>query len=159
MGCCESSAKKTAKAIPRGKGKDTWYSGGLAFECQQSGHCCSGAPGYVWVTKAEIKAIAKHLGWSDGWLDAEHLRRVRFRYSLTEKPGGDCIFLKRQEGKTFCKIHEVKPTQCRTWPFWTFNLKSPEHWNGAARNCPGMNRGRRHSFAQIEALRLQKAPS
>ena len=44
VGCCESNAKKTAEAIPRGKSKDTWYSGGLAFECQQSGHCCGGAP-------------------------------------------------------------------------------------------------------------------
>lgn len=139
------------------KTKDKWYAAGLAFECQQSGNCCSGAPGYVWVTKAEIKAIADFLGKSKGWLGKEHLRRVGFRYSLTERRDGDCVFLQRHEGGcTTCKINPVKPTQCRAWPFWTYNLKSPDHWNEAARTCPGMNRGPVHTFVQIETQRLMK---
>ncbi len=142
----------------RRKSKEKWYAGGLAFECQQSGNCCSGAPGYVWVTKAEIKAIARYLGRGDDWLDKTQLRRVGLRYSLTEMPDGDCIFLERRDGRTFCKIHGVKPTQCRTWPFWSINLESPERWNEAAMGCPGMNRGRRHDFVQIEELRLKRPP-
>ena len=136
-----------------------WYKAGLAFECQQSGNCCSGEPGFVWVTKAEIKAIAKFLGRSDEWLDKEHLRRVGFRFSLTERADGDCIFLDRSEGLTKCKINPVKPNQCRTWPFWDSNLSSPDAWNEAGQKCPGMNRGQLHSFEQIEALRKQKAPN
>lgn len=140
--------------------QEKWYAAGLAFECRQSGNCCSGAPGFVWVTKAEIKAIAKHLGQSDGWLDKEHLRRVGFRYSLTELPDGDCIFLKRTaDGCTQCKINKVKPTQCGTWPFWTYNLKSPDNWNEAAQGCPGMNHGPVHDFVQIETQRLKKSPT
>ncbi|NOX60207.1 MAG: YkgJ family cysteine cluster protein [Planctomycetes bacterium] len=142
--------------------KEKWYVAGLAFECQQSGNCCSGEPGHVWVTKAEIAAIAKYLGIDDGWLPKKYLRRVGLRYSLTEHAGGDCIFLQRNNGEsgcTGCRIHEVKPTQCRTWPFWDTNLKTPEYWNEAAKGCPGINRGSTHTFVQIEEIRLKKAPS
>ena len=27
-----------------------WYRDGLRFECTRCGACCTGAPGYVWVT-------------------------------------------------------------------------------------------------------------
>lgn len=137
------------------RGTDVWYAAGLAFECQQSGNCCSGAPGYVWVTKAEIKAIAQFLGLEDGWLTKKHLRRVGIRHSLTEKRGGDCIFLERTGGCTRCTINSVKPRQCRTWPFWDHNLKSPEHWNEAASGCPGMNKGRKYTLVQINTIRTQ----
>ncbi len=147
------------KSKPSKTGADKWYAAGLAFECQQSGNCCSGEPGYVWVTKAEIEAIARQLGRADGKLEGKYLRRVGFRYSLTERPNGDCTFLKRSpDGCTTCQIHQVKPTQCRTWPFWDYNLKSPEHWNDAARGCPGINRGPTCSFVQIETQRLMKPP-
>ena len=147
---------ETGKSTKR---REKWYAAGLAFECQQSGNCCSGEPGYVWVTKADVKAIAKHLGRADGWLSKEHLRRVGFRYSLTELPDGDCVFLERTpSGCTRCKINAVKPKQCGTWPFWSYNLKSPEHWNQAAQDCPGMNRGPLHTLVQIETERLKKSP-
>ncbi|MCB9849087.1 MAG: YkgJ family cysteine cluster protein [Phycisphaerales bacterium] len=142
-----------------GKTQDKWYAAGLAFECQQSGNCCSGAPGYVWVTKAEQTAIAEFLGMKDGKLGKRYIRRVGLRVSLKERPGGDCIFLERDgNGCTTCRIHKVKPTQCRTWPFWDYNLKSPEHWNNAADGCPGINRGKLHTFVQIETQRLTHPP-
>lgn len=138
---------------------EAWYSAGLAFACQQSGNCCSGEPGYVWVTPAEIKAIADFLGHTDGRLGKRYIRRVALSVSLKEKPNGDCIFLERGEGGcTTCRIHPVKPTQCRTWPFWDYNLASPQRWNDTARKCPGINRGPLHTFVQIETQRLMKSP-
>ena len=157
MGCRQKDKSENPK-LARPK-KRKWYAAGLAFECQQSGNCCSGEPGHVWVTKSEIRAIAKLLGRSDGWLGPDLLRRVGFRYSLTERPDGDCVFLERNGSSTSCSIHQVKPNQCRTWPFWSSNLRSPERWNAAARMCPGMNRGPVHSFVQIETQRLKRAPS
>ncbi len=130
-----------------------WYESGLDFECTRCGNCCSGPPGYVWVTKVEIEAIAKFLGRTDGTLDRTYLRRVALRHSLTERPGGDCIFLTRDGNETGCSIHPVRPKQCRTWPFWNDNLRSEEAWTMAARNCPGMNHGQHHGFVPIEDLR------
>ncbi len=53
-----------------------WYQTGLRFECIRCGECCSGEPGYVWVTKEEIRRISEFLGRTDGWLDKKHLRRA-----------------------------------------------------------------------------------
>ena len=139
-----------------GLAKEKWYRGGLSFECTQCGNCCSGDPGYVWATKEEIRGIAQFLGRDDDWLDKKHLRRVGLRYSLTEKPDGDCIFLKRADGKSMCSIYPVRPLQCRTWPFWNNVLRSPDSWNATATTCPGMNRGAPYDYVQIEMRRTQK---
>ena len=137
--------------------KEKWYSGGLRFECTQCGNCCSGDPGYVWATKKEISRISEFLGRDDGWLDRKHLRRVGFRYSLTEEPNGDCVFLERGGGKTRCTIHPVRPLQCRTWPFWTRNLRSREAWDEVHGMCPGMDQGKKHTFVQIELARTERS--
>ena len=135
--------------------KTRWYQAGLRFECTQCGNCCSGAPGCVWVTREDIQAISEFLGRSDGKLDKSQLRRVGLRFSLTEKPDGDCIFLKREGGKTMCSIYPVRPVQCRTWPFWNGNLRTPDHWNEATTICPGINHGPLHNFVRIEELRVK----
>ena len=128
-----------------------WYDKGLNFTCTQCGNCCTGAPGYVYVTLDEVKRISAFLGRSDGTLSPQHLRRVGRRYSLTEdKKSGDCCFLKTENGKRMCSIYPVRPLQCRTWPFWDINLESPEAWDEAAQGCPGMNQGRHYSFVQIQ---------
>lgn len=141
------------RAVPKVKTK--WYQAGLSFECTQCGNCCSGPPGYVWVTRQEITKIAKYLERDDGQLDRSQLRRVGLRHSLTEKSNGDCIFLVRKNGKATCGIYPVRPVQCRTWPFWDVNLHSPDDWNQTAKDCPGINRGEQVDFVTIETRRRQ----
>src|SRR5437762_2532036 len=41
---------------------EPWYRDGLRFRCTRCGHCCTGAPGYVWVTPEELQALADFLG-------------------------------------------------------------------------------------------------
>ena len=136
---------------------EKWYREGLKFSCTQCGNCCSGDPGYVWATKEEIARISVFLGRTDGWLDNAHLRRVGLQYSLTEHPNGDCIFLKRENGKSMCTIYPVRPLQCRTWPFWKENLRSKKAWDDlAASKCPGMNKGDSYNYVQIETRRTQR---
>ncbi len=131
--------------------KAPWYTGGLRFTCTQCGNCCTGGPGYVYVTREEIGRIAEFLGNPDGELGPEHLRCVGRRFSLTEdKKSGDCCFLKQVDGKRVCSIYPVRPLQCRTWPFWDINLESPEDWREASLTCPGMNNGRPYNLVQIQ---------
>ncbi|HSW46322.1 MAG TPA: YkgJ family cysteine cluster protein [Phycisphaerae bacterium] len=134
-----------------------WYSGGLRFKCTGCGNCCTGAPGYVWVSREEIRRIANFLERDDQWLPPEILRRVSFKYSLTERSNGDCVFLMPlSNGKRGCRIYPVRPLQCRTWPFWTVNLKSPNTWAQTSESCPGMNNGRQFTFEEIEERRQRK---
>jgi len=130
-----------------------WYAAGLAFECIGCGRCCAGPEeGYVWVTAEEIRAIARHLGISEKQMRRRYARRVGARMSLVElDESRDCVFLEPDgAGGRRCRIYPVRPTQCRTWPFWPGNLRSPDAWCAAAARCPGINRGPRYSREQIE---------
>ncbi|MBI3666280.1 MAG: YkgJ family cysteine cluster protein [Acidobacteria bacterium] len=57
-----------------------------------------------------------------------------------------CHFLE-QDG---CRIHEVKPLQCRTFPFWPEHLTSRGSWHALRRFCPGIGVG---PLVQIETVR------
>ncbi len=139
--------------------KPPWYASGLRFTCTQCGNCCGGAPGYVWVTQDEVERIARHLGLGVEQFMRRHTRRVGLRLSLLELPGGDCEFLERADnGKTGCRIHRVRPLQCRTWPFWESNVESEAAWRAAARDCPGIDHGPLHPLPVIEdCLRRNEA--
>jgi uncharacterized protein len=136
-----------------------WYAGGLQFACSQCGNCCTGAPGYVWVTMADMQRIAAYLKKPFDDFTRSYVRQVGQRYALTEKPNFDCSFFTRDEqGKGGCTIYPVRPTQCRTWPFWNENLKSRQAWQRAgerAGGCPGMcdSHAPLHDLAHIEACR------
>jgi Fe-S-cluster containining protein len=119
--------------------KSVWYAEGLRFECSQCGNCCSGSPGYVWLTVDDMVRIAEQLRMEFDDFTTAHVRRIGNRYSLIEKANYDCTFLTRDaQGKSGCGIYSVRPMQCRTWPFWDDNLKSPNAWERASSHCPGM---------------------
>lgn len=142
--------------MPEPQAPEKWYADGLHFKCTQCGNCCTGAPGYVYVTADEIRSIAELLGRADGKLTRSELRRVGARHSLTERENGDCVFLKDEKGRRVCGIYSARPLQCRTWPFWDYNLESRDTWEAAACGCPGINHGPRHTLVQIEIRRTAR---
>lgn len=118
-----------------------WFSRGLRFTCiANCGQCCSGAPGYVWLTEDEIKAIATRLGCTRNAMATTYLRIASGKVSLREQPNGDCVFLVRPG--MGCSIYADRPTQCRTFPFWPEVLRSPERWEDETDYCPGVGKGR-----------------
>ena len=119
--------------------KEVWYSGGLRFECTQCGDCCSGSEGYVWVNQEEIDAMAGRVGLEPKVCEEKYVKRVGVRRSLKERPGGDCVLLDEQTRK--CTAYEERPRQCKTWPFWDSNIRTPEAWEETAQACPGCNKG------------------
>jgi Fe-S-cluster containining protein len=90
-------------------------------------------------------------------LRRRYLRREGLRTTIIEhEETKDCIFLRKIAGRKLCAIYPVRPNQCRTWPFWSENLTNSDAWNEAARRCPGINRGKRYSFEEIEKIRKSK---
>jgi len=132
-----------------------WYRDGLAFQCTRCGACCTGAPGYVWVGPEEIARLAAFRGLAVAEFTRRFVRRVGPRYSLIEKPGGDCIFWDREAG---CTVYPARPAQCQTWPFWPENLETPTAWEAATRACPGSGQGRWFSLEEIEAAAARTRP-
>ncbi|MBI1372014.1 MAG: YkgJ family cysteine cluster protein [Phycisphaera sp.] len=142
--------------------KEEWYADGLSFECTQCGNCCTGPSGYVWFDDAELKAMAEHFGMTPKEFRKTYAHKVHGDWSLNEtltQHGYDCVFLRRDEqGKALCSIYNVRPKQCRTWPFWPENLRSLRAWANAAQRCPGMMKGLQGEgvFVPIEEIRIRR---
>lgn len=117
---------------------EPWYHEGLRFECTRCGHCCTGEPGFVWVNDTEIRRIAEYRGEPLDEFTQLHTRPTFRGRSLREKANGDCVFWDREKG---CTIYPVRPIQCRTWPFWDSNLRTPEEWQQTHEKCPGIGQG------------------
>jgi Fe-S-cluster containining protein len=128
-----------------------WYHEGLQFTCSQCGDCCTGAPGHVWVINAEIAALAALVGETVDDFEDKYVRRVGARKSLKEFPTGDCVFFNTETRG--CNVYQARPRQCRTWPFWDSNLKTPEDWAHTCSVCPGSGQGKLHQIESIEAQR------
>lgn len=127
---------------------DAWYREGLRFRCTRCGHCCTGAPGFVWVEDEEIAAIAAYRSEPLAETIGLYTRIVdrRPHRSLREKANGDCVFFDRHQG---CTIYPVRPRQCRTWPFWESNVATPEDWERTCTACPGAGQGELISVEEI----------
>lgn len=139
------------QSSPTGKqqNKEPWYKDGLRFTCTQCGDCCTGEPGYVWVTDDEIRRIAEYRGISLGEMRINHIKLALGRVSLREFANGDCTFL---DGATRrCTIYPVRPAQCQTWPFWNSNLETEEAWQHVTQVCPGAGCGELVQLEQIQA--------
>ncbi|MFV2067065.1 MAG: YkgJ family cysteine cluster protein, partial [Pirellulales bacterium] len=104
--------------------QNTWYKDGLHFQCSQCGDCCTGAPGYVWVNQAEIEAMTARLGIERPAFEKRYVRKIGIRKSLVEFPNGDCVFFDPENRG--CKVYEARPRQCRSWPFWNSNIRTPQ---------------------------------
>ena len=135
------------------KAEEPWYADGLKFNCSQCGDCCTGAPGYVWVKKSEIAALAALMEQEVEEFEKEYVRNVGIRKSLREFPNGDCVFFDSETRR--CNVYEARPRQCRTWPFWESNLKSPKAWEATCEVCPGSGTGRVYTLDQIETRRKE----
>lgn len=89
------------------------------FECMQC-HACCRQSGYVRLHPWEPDAIAEFLGMEvRQFIDTYTcLTRDRQCLSLIDQEDGACIFLE----KTGCRIHPVKPRQCKNFPHgWRFS--------------------------------------
>ena len=115
-----------------------WYADGLRFQCTRCGNCCTGSPGFVWVSEREQEQIARFLGVTTKAFKKRYTRLVGEMHSLVEKHGttSDCVFL---TDDSRCSIQEVKPRQCMTYPFWPRLLASRRAWVEGTLRCPGSN--------------------
>jgi uncharacterized protein len=125
---------------------DSWYRDGLRFSCTRCGNCCTGEPGYVWVNGDELAAIAAFRQEPLDDIIGLYTRSTARGRSLREKANGDCVFYDKSHG---CTIYPVRPRQCRTWPFWASNLKTPRDWQRTRSVCPGAGQGELISAEEI----------
>src|SRR5215210_7321843 len=117
------------------RGTEPWYAQGLKFTCSQCGNCCTGGPGFVWISKEEIVRLAEFLRLTPPQVVERYCRKVDGKFSLKESRNSrgeyDCVFLKEEKverpagakggddpavclTRRGCSIYPVRPLQCRT---------------------------------------------
>jgi len=159
--------KPAAKGKERGKrkpGRGPWFQDGIRFACTACGNCCRNhgeGYDYVYSTMRERRAIAAHLQLPQAEFERRYCEDVDGLLSFKSapladgRPGKGCIFL---EGNR-CSIYAVRPTQCRTFPFWPEVLADREVWRRDVESvCPGVGTGPVHDLAEIrETVERQRA--
>jgi uncharacterized protein len=115
---------------------EPWFSEGLRFKCTGCGKCCTGSPGYVYLSNQDIENLSTHFGLEQEQFTRKYTRLVDGQYALLDAPGSyDCQFLKNNQ----CTVYNARPIQCRTFPWWVHHLREPSDWEDAAGRCEGIN--------------------
>ena len=52
-----------------------------------------------------------------------------------------------------CRVHDIKPIQCATYPFWPELIESEHTWNDEQQYCEGINLGD-ETYARYEIADL-----
>ena len=115
--------------------KDGFKFGFNPSACEEcGGKCCKGESGYIWTNPLEMQKIANFLNISVDEFKKFYLIKVDYKFSIKEKQYEDgyaCVFF--NDGK--CSIYEVRPNQCRTFPFWDFFKTNISE---VKKECPGI---------------------
>ena len=88
------------------------------------------------MSRSEQKAIASFLGLDPA--DFLHKFCIKKGNRIEMKiVDGHCIFY-GNDG--LCRIHGVKPFQCRRWPLHPSMLKDQKAWEAIKADCPGFDK-------------------
>ena len=129
-----------------------WEKEPLRFECQPDCFKCCLKPGIIYFDSEDIRNAADYLGISPSELKKTFLTRDDGEWIL--EGGGDgapCSFLT----DTGCGIHDGKPKQCQSYPFWHENMDSKSMWKLVGGFCPGIDTGPMIEIGTIKSF-LQK---
>lgn len=113
-----------------------WFSEGLKFKCTGCGQCCTGSPGYVYLSNGDLERLSNHFGLTEEEFKKKYTRYVDGDYALLDEASSyDCVFLKDKK----CTVYEARPVQCRTFPWWIHHLRDSNDWEEASKRCEGIN--------------------
>ena len=139
--------------MPKESEKSPFYAQGLRFSCTRCSVCCRYESGFVFLSEKDASLLGDALNMGFSAFTEAYCRWIRaengdLQLSLKEKSNYDCIFWAKEpvEG---CAVYDKRPLQCRSFPFWPSIVDSKDNWEMAARDCPGMGRGKLHSQDSI----------
>ncbi len=132
---------------------------GFYFCCQNCGRCCTHHwEGTVLLFHNDIDALTKELDMDaeefaeeytatylyDFYVWDEDLNHVKNKKSeelevlgFDMEENKDCAFLGRKNGKTYCKVYNAWPFQCKSYPFWTITMGDEKQLQETMKICEG----------------------
>jgi Fe-S-cluster containining protein len=107
----------------------------------------------VYLTEDDIIRLSDHLKIPPSDFERRYVYRTKNIRRLRVPRHAQCEFL--ESGG--CSVHEAKPTQCRTFPYWPELLDSRRAWHKTGSWCPGIGEGElvniEDANAQAEVMR------
>ena len=133
-------------------GSPPWFDKGLRFRCTACGECCK-RPGFVSLTPLEGHRIAKRILGDDAtaqslmgrlWeLDPDGTLRIDVG------DNAPCPLLGDDDQ---CTVHDIKPMQCATYPFWPEIVGNEASWLLEQQFCEGVAQGDSYTIPEIQDL-------
>ena len=93
------------------------------FKCKRCGKCCR-SKGYVSIGSEEINNISKRMDIAKKEFINTYTKKTKDNEIVLKNTKGACIFLKGN----VCSIYDVRPDQCKLFPFWPENIISKKKW-------------------------------
>ena len=112
---------------------------GVRFSCQaQCGRCCDEPGGIVYLSPDDAQRLAVHASLPvEDWLERDTRKTHDGRHVLkSREEDGICIHLNEHQQ---CNVYEVRPQQCRAFPWWAENLATTSAWEKTKAACPGID--------------------
>ncbi|MFC1478382.1 YkgJ family cysteine cluster protein [Candidatus Margulisiibacteriota bacterium] len=107
----------------------------ISFNCKQCGHCCN-REGLVFLTTEDLHNLMEFFAMDYESFKQKYLSTFQRRLILKEHSEGGCIFAHTANHK--CPVYEVRPEQCRTYPFWPEAKMNKDWYKNESRECPGI---------------------
>ena len=128
-----------------------WFDEGISFECTACGRCCT-RTGLVLFEDEDVARISAHLELAPEVFRARFLTYDEGLWFVDVHEGLPCVFLDEQSK---CTVHEVKPIQCSSYPFWPELFESRDAWLSERPHCEGIGQGRRYTRDEILARMIE----
>lgn len=146
---------------------------GIEFSCQMCGKCCRGLDeGEVYLYKEDILKLAELLNMNSKnglktfakkyvkliddifyWKEpgAQKGKNYKFMTLAFNFTGNDeqCHFLK----ENICSVHEFRPFQCRSFPFWQMMVSSRKNQENYKEKCKGLQISEGQFYSKEEILK------
>jgi Fe-S-cluster containining protein len=106
------------------------------FECKGCGICCR-EEGYVFFSNSEIRSAARLLDTTPDKFIKNYLVPFEDGFVHVVLRHGRCAFLQNDNR---CAINNVKPRQCKTFPYWEEYIGADGNLVNFNRPCPGVKK-------------------
>ena len=92
----------------------------------------------MYLRPQDAQLLANHHGMEvSDWLERDCSQTIDGRYILKSDQYTDiCIYLDEEKK---CTVYEVRPAQCKSFPFWAENVRSDRSWKLTVNSCPGLD--------------------
>ena len=139
---------------------EPFYADGIRFTCARCSACCRGEPGYVFLSRADLRRLLSRL-------DLDFRRFFHDYCTLVDVGNGMALSLREVTRNRFsndcalwgekgCTVYEDRPLQCATYPFWPSIMESKSVWKREASVCRGIDSGEPRSKTYIEERLLER---